>query len=168
MNSHLQYLLNTGDVVNKRTLQFFMNRLETSTTLEDLDFREGSISVAYTTEYMMNSVLGPFKWYLTWLAPDCPDRKLAQNASIVIHDARARMYFPPYLDTRIPPENREGLEQILRRYKLSEYDKFDLVKATKGWSPIKLGNVREVDARDCPYTIIHAIDEIIEEYKRTL
>lgn len=152
MNEVLQYLLNTGDVVRKRTLHFIRE--------------EGPVS--YTTEYTMNAALGPFVWYITWLDPECPDKKLGESASIYIHDARARMYFPPFLDTRIPPANREQpqLQQLMDQYGLKEYDKFDFVVATKGLSPIKRGWVELCEALDCPYEEIHAIEEIYEEYKR--
>lgn len=168
MNKDLEYLLSTGDIIGKRTLQFFMNRLETDITTADCDFRVGSIPVAFSTEYLMEGKLGPFKWYITWIDKNCPDKKLAREASIYIHDARARLYFPAYLDSRIPPENREDLQHFLDRYGMEEYDKFDMVKNTKAWSPIKLGNVREIEPIDCDLDEIHAIEEIVEEYKKTL
>ena len=154
MNKDLEYLLNTGDVVRKRTLNFYI----------------GETSVAYTTEYSMNTQLGPFVWYLTWKDPECKDTELPKAASIYIHDARARMYFPAYLDTRIPPANREKeqLDYLMKKFGLKEYDKFDFVIATKGSSPIKLGLVREVPPKDCPYDTVHAIEEIVEEYQRVL
>ena len=168
MNKDLEYLLSTGDVVRKRTLRFFFNRTHTQFEFVDCDWREGSIPVGYTTQYEMNSALGPFKWYLTWLDPECPDYSYASSCSIRLYKARARTYFPAYLDTRIPPENRVDLREILDRFGLEEYDKFDLVKATKAYSPIKLGNVCEVEPLDCPYDDIHEIEEIVKEYQRVL
>lgn len=154
MNKDLQYLLNTGNITGKRTLRVIRE--------------EGP--VAYVTEYRMNSKLGPFTWYIVWLDPECPDREIAKTASIYIHDARARMYFPPFLDTRIPPENRVEPQRtkLMRKYGLKEYNKFDYVIATKGLSPIKKGYVIEVEPKDCEYDEIHAIEEIVQEYHRTL
>ena len=87
-----------------------------------------------------------------------------------IHDAKARLYFPPFLDTRIPPNNREEPQrtQLMTKYGLKEYDKFDYVIATKGVSPIKPGTVEPWEPLDCPFDTIHAIEEIKDEYLRTL
>lgn len=152
MNKDLEYLINTGDITKRRTLEFY----------------KGDLIIAYTTEYHMNSLLGPMKFYITWKHPDCQDKYLLSFASIWIHDARARLYFPAYLDTRIPPENREGIEELQAYYHVGEYDKFDWIIASKAKSPIKPGMVREIEPMDCPYDEIHAIDEIVTEYHRTL
>lgn len=59
MNDVLKRLLDSGDITYKRTLQFVVdNEL-----------------VAYTTQYEMNGLLGPFKWYLTWKAETCNDKQ---------------------------------------------------------------------------------------------
>lgn len=55
--------------------------------------------IVYTTQYIANSVLGEMKWYITWRNHDIPlgdDRLL--DVALYIHDARARMYFPAYLE----------------------------------------------------------------------
>ena len=154
MNKQLAYLLNFGDVVGKRTLKFVV---------------DGEIT-AYTTEYKVNTKLGPFTWYLTWRAETCDDPKKLIWASITKYEVRARTYFPAYLDTRIPPANRESeqLKQILSMYGLREYDKFELIAKTHGRSPIKAGLVYEVEPRDCEYDNIHEIEEIVEEYNAEL
>lgn len=152
MNSILQNLLNSGDIISKRSLRFYI----------------GDITVAYTTEYYMNGVLGPFKWYVTWKDADCHDPDLLCHASIFIHDARARLYFPAYLDGRIPPEHRVDIKSILKRYNIPEYNKFDLIIAGKARTPVHAGLVEEIDPIDCPLDEIHAIEEIWQEYKRTL
>lgn len=152
MNKHLEYLLNTGDITGKRSLEFYKD----------------DIIIAYTTEYHMNSKLGPMNFWITWKHPECNDPRLLRGASIYIHDARARLYFPAYLDTRIPPPNREGLEELQVEWGIKEYNKFDWIIATKASSPIKLGLVREIEPKDCPIDEIHAIEEIVEEYHRTL
>lgn len=152
MNDTLKALLNSGDITKKRSLKFTID----------------NEVVAYTTEYHMNGVLGPFKWYTTWKAEACNDRSKLINAGIYIHDARARLYFPGYLDSRIPPENNVDIENILRRHGLSEYDKFDLIIAGRAWTPVHAGTVEEISPIDCPLNEIHAIEEIWQEYKRTL
>lgn len=154
MNNILKQLLDTGDIIRKRTLHFIV---------------EGE-PTAFTTEYTMNGTLGPFKWYVTWKDENCKTNREFKwrQASIFIHDARARLYFPPYLDTRIPPKNREGLEEILERFHVPVYDKFDLIVATKAKSPIKAGYVEEIEPIDCDFEEIHAIEEIWDEYERTL
>ena len=152
MNDILRKIEDSGDVTNKRTLQYFV---------------EGE-SVAFVTEYHMNSELGPFKWYLTWKDVNQHDKLKLGFASIMVNNARARLYFPAFLDTRIPPENREDLADILDKYNLDHYDKFDLIIATEAKSPIKAGYVKEISNVNCPFDKIHAIDEIYREYKRTL
>ena len=150
MNKDLAFLLNSGDVCGKRTLLF---------TIDDEP-------VAYTTEYHMQTKLGPFKWWLTWRHPSCTDRHKTEWASITVYDARARVFFPAYLDCRIPPANREEpqLSEILTSLGLSEYDKFDICVRSGAHSPIKPGYVQEVAPLDCPYEDVHAIDEIVTEY----
>lgn len=152
MNSNLKYLYDTGDILKRRTLMFEI---------------EGE-PVAYVTEFQMNSKLGPMKWYLTWKDKNQHNKVYLQVASIMIHDARARLYFPAFLDTRIPPENRERLEELLDHFGLDHYDKWDFIIATKANSPIKPGNVHEIANIECPFDEIHAIEEIVEEYNRTI
>lgn len=154
MNVVLKKLLDTGDIFKTRTLQFY----------------EGDTNIAYVTEYSMHSALGDFKWYVTWKDENCDNKSYLEAASIYIHDARARLYFPAFLDTRIPPDNREEPQrsELMQKYGLKEYDKFDYVIASKGYSVIKLGLVREVSPINCPIDNIHAIEEIWDEYKRTL
>ena len=152
MNSILEQLITSKDFVSKKTLALI----------------GGYGAVAYTTEYLMNSKLGPLKFWITWKEPTYPDKEKWQEASIFIHDARARLYFPAYLDTRIPPENREGIKGILDSFNMDEYDKFELVVRSGGKSPIKFGYVVRLPARDCEFDEIHAIDEVLEEYFRKL
>lgn len=152
MNKDLEYLYKTGDILKRRTLQFVIDEEP----------------VAYVTEFQMTSALGPFKWYLTWKDVNQNDKMKLEQASIMIHDARARVYFPAFLDTRIPPENREDLEELMQKYHLDHYDKFDFIIATKARSPIKAGTVHEIENIDCPFDEIHAINEIVAEYHRTL
>lgn len=154
MNKQLEFLLNTGDIIKKRTLKFVID--------EEI--------VAYTTEYTMHTKLGPFVWYITWKSDNCNDPKKLEWASIMIHMARARMYFPAYLDTRIPPANRESkqLKEILARFGMTEYDKFTLITRSHGFSPIKPGLVYEVEPMDCQIEEIHAIEEIVKEYNKEL
>ena len=154
MNTILKKLLDSGDIYKVRSLHF------------DIDGRP----VSYTTEYSMHGELGDFKWYVTWLDPNCKSPDDAKVASIYIHDARARLYFPAFLDTRIPPENRDEPQrsELMRQYGLKEYDKFDYIIASKGESPIKYGIVHKIAPVHCEYDEIHAIEEIWDEYKRTL
>lgn len=63
MNKQLEYLLNTGDVLKKRTLKFVID----------------NEIVAYTTEYTMRTKLGPFVWYLTWKADTCNDQDFVES-----------------------------------------------------------------------------------------
>ncbi len=91
MNKELEFLINTGNIVKRRTLEFY----------------EDDISIAYTTEYLMNANMGPLNFWIAWINHNCADESLLRAASIHIHDAR--LYFPEYLDTRIPIENRCGL-----------------------------------------------------------
>lgn len=151
MNKILHDLLASGDIIYKRSLKFIID--------DEI--------VAYTTEYYMNGALGPFKWYITWKSETCTDSLKLINAGIYIHPARARLYFPAYLDSRIPPENNLDIENILRRHNVPKYDKFDLVIAGKAWTPVHAGTVEEIPPVDCPLDEIHAIEEIWEEYKRT-
>lgn len=152
MNKILQDLLNSGDIVGKRSLRFYIK----------------DTTVAYTTEYNMNGALGPFFWYTTWKDRDCNDPKLLAHAGIFIHPARARLYFPGYLDSRIPPENNVDIYWILKRYNIPEYNKFDLILAEKAYTPVHAGLVEEIEPIDCDLDEIHAIEEIWDEYKRTL
>lgn len=152
MNKDLEFLINTGDIIKRRSLEFY----------------DSDCVIAYTTEYHMNSKLGPLKFWITWKDDRCLDSDKLRFASIFIHDARARLYFPAYLDTRIPPENREDLDELQKKWGIKEYDKFDWVVATKAKSPIKHGLVREIEPVDCPIEEIHAIEEIVEEYQRVL
>lgn len=152
MNKILKALLDSGDIVSKRSLKFVIN----------------NEIVAYTTEYLMNGYLGPFKWYTTWKSDTCNEHLKLINAGIYIHPARARLYFPGYLDSRIPPENRDNIEEILRAYNIPEYNKFDLIIAGKARTPVHAGTVEEIPPIDCPMDEIHAIEEIWDEYKRTL
>lgn len=152
MNKILRKLLDSGDVLNKRSLRFFIK----------------DITVAYTTEYEMDGALGPFKWYTTWKDKDCNDPKLLMHAGIYIHPARARLYFPGYLDSRIPPENNVVIKQILKKYNIREYNKFDLIIAGKAYTPVHAGQVEEIEPTDCDISEIHAIEEIWQEYKRNL
>lgn len=152
MNKILQKLLDSGDILSRRSLRFFIE----------------NTTVAYTTEYYMDGALGPFKWYVTWKSDECNEPNLLMHASIYIHDARTRLYFPAYLDCRIPPENNVDIKFILARYHIPEYDKFDLIMAEKGWTPVHAGMIEEIEAVDCPLDEIHAIEEIWDEYKRTL
>lgn len=152
MNKDLAYLLSTGDVISKRSLALHND-------VQD---------VCYTTEYLMNSALGPFKFWITWINPENIDFEICKVIPMVKYAARARLYFPAYLDTRIPPENREGLQQILDYFGLKEYDKYDLIIASKGKNTHKYGQVRPIEPTDCDFGFIHAIDEIVTEYKRTL
>lgn len=152
MNEILSKLLNSGDLVSRKSLALI-----------------GEYgAVAYTTEYLMNSKLGPMKFWITWKEETYPDKRRWEEASIYIHDARARLYFPPYLDTRIPPANRVGIRGILDSFGIEEYDKFELVVRSGGESPIKYGSVTRIPARDCEFDEIHAIEEILEEYERIL
>lgn len=152
MNKDLEFLYSTGDIVKRRTLQFDI---------------EGE-PVAYVTEFHMRTALGPMKWYLTWKDEAQHNKYWLAQASIKIHDARARLYFPAFLDSRIPPENREDLQYWLDRFGLKEYDKFDIAIASRGKSPIKAGTVHEIENRECPFEEIHAIEEIVAEYQRTI
>lgn len=152
MNKTLKALLDSGDILNKRSLKFIIH----------------GETVAYTTEYHMTGALGPFKWYTTWKSETCNDPDKLMHASIYIHPARARLYFPAYLDSRIPPENREDLEEILKRFNVPKYDKFDLAIAGRAKTPVHAGTVEEIPPIDCPMDEIHAIEEIWDEYKRTL
>jgi len=151
-NEILRKLLNTGDIFSCRTLLYIIEQMP----------------VAYITEYKMHSVSGDFNWYVTWKHEDATDIEMLKNASIFIHDARARLYFPAFLDTRIPPANRDGLEEILNRFSMTEYDKFELIKRSKGLSPIKAGCVEEIEAVDCWMQEIHAINEIWDRYCMSL
>lgn len=150
MNKILKDILDSGMVTKKRTLEYYIDES----------------TVAYVTEYHMNTDLGPMRWWCTWAACDIPE--YLKYASVTVYYARARLYFPAFLDTRIPPENREGLDVLMQKFGLKEYDKFDFVIATKGKSPIKAGLVREVEPRDCDRDDIHAIEEIWEEMHRQL
>lgn len=150
MNKDLQFLLNTGNIIGKRSLEFY----------------EGDTIIAYTTEYHMDANMGPLSFWITWKHPDCNDKDILRAASIHIHDARARLYFPAYLDTRIPPINREGLEELQKEWGIKEYDKFEWAIKTEARSPIKRGMVREIEPIDCNLDEIHAIEEIVEEYLR--
>lgn len=152
MNNTLKALLESGDIISKRSLKFVID--------DEI--------VAYTAEYHMNGVLGPFKWYTTWKSETCNEYLKLINAGIYIHPARARLYFPAYLDSRIPPENNEDIENILRRHNVHKYDKFDLIIAGRAWTPVHAGTVEEISPIDCPMDEIHAIEEIWAEYKRTL
>lgn len=154
MNEILKRLKETGDIKQLRTLVYSIDDDE----------------VAYVNEYKMNTILGPFTWYCTWRAPEQHDAMKLCRASIRIHDARARVYFPAFLDSRIPPANREPCQliELLEKYGMKEYDKFDFIIATKGKSPIKLGLVKEIENVECPYDEIHEIEEIWKEYNRDL
>ena len=152
MNKDLQFLIDTGDIVKRRTLLL----------------SKDEIPIAYTTEYHMNSELGPMKFYITWKHPACNDAKLLMLASIKIRDARARLYFPAYLNTRIPPANRVGYEELAAKWGITgEYDKFEWAVKTKAKSPIKSGTVEEIEPIDCPYDDIHEIEKIVKEYRRS-
>lgn len=150
MNKDLQFLLDTGKVKSKRSLAFV---------------HEG-MQCVYVTEYLIDAYLGPFKFYVTWMNPCCTNTQLLNIASIYIHPARARLYFPSFLDVRIPPENRVGIRGILDTYDIKDYDKFDLIIATGGYSPISWGHVVPIEPVDCDFEVIHAIEEIVAEYNR--
>lgn len=153
MNKDLEYLINSGDIVGKRTLRFYLN----------------DITIAYTTEYKMNSPLGPMKFYVTWKDENCDDAVLLDLASIRMYAARARLYFPAYMDTRIPPPNRVGYEELAAKWGVvGEYDKFEWAVKTKCGSPIKRGLVEEIEPTDCSYDFINEIEKIVAEYERVL
>ena len=45
---------------------------------------------------------------------------------------------------------------------------FDLILAEKAYTPVHAGLVEEIEPVDCDLDEIHAIEEIWDEYKRTL
>lgn len=155
MNKNLQWLLETGDVTARRTLAICDN------DTEEIEY--------YVTEYSMNSkYLGPMKWWCTWKNPMCNRQDLILRGSFYVNDARARLYFPASLDTRIPPENREDLGEWLERQGLDHYDKFDIIVATKGYNVNRLDHAVEIEPLDCPFENIHAIEDVVREYMADL
>lgn len=154
MNKDLEYLLATGDVLDFKTFAIVDNETE------QVEY--------YVTQYDMTSALGPLNWWCTWKAPECKERRLWLRGSFYENEARARLYFPASLDTRIPPENRDGIEEWLQRYGLTQYDKWDIIEVTGGYHVNRLDHDIRVEARHCPYDKIHAIEEIVAEYQRIL
>lgn len=154
MNEILKRLIDTGDIVDYKTLVLLDNKTDA------VEY--------YVTEYSMNSRLGPFKWWCTWLADECTDEVLRLRGSFYKNVARARMYFPPALDTRIPPENREGITEWLAKHGLDHYDKWDMIVETGGYNVNRVDHVKVVEPRHCTREQIHAIEEIWDEYNRGL
>jgi hypothetical protein len=154
MNKELEYLLGTGDVTDVRSLAICDN------ATDEIEY--------YVTQYEMNSKLGPMNWWCTWKNPEQKDKDLWLRGSFYVNDARARLYFPACLDTRIPPENREGIDEWLKEFGLKKYDKFNIIVATKGLNPNRLDYAVEIAPKHCDYNEIHAIDEVVAEYQRDL
>jgi hypothetical protein len=67
------------------------------------------------------------------------------------------------LNTRIPPESREGIDGWLKGFGLEKYDKFDIIVATKGLNPNRLDYVEELATRHCDFDCIAGIDAVITE-----
>lgn len=151
-NEDLRFLLGTGTIYSKRSLIYI---------IEDKP-------VSYTTEYLMHGKEDDFAWYTTWAHPVCNDPELLWKASILYPSmmARARFYFPAFLNQRIPPANREEpqLSQILKSFGMDTYNKFTLICRSGGVTPITKGYVEEIDPIDCDRESIHAIEEIVMRY----
>ena len=154
MNEILEKILKSEMFVSAKTLGVY-----------DL---ETDLIEFYITQYEMTTPLGPMQWWCTWKAPECQDRNLWLRGSFYENDARARLYFPACLDTRIPPENRVDIDEWLARHHLDHYDKWDIVVETKAIHPCRKDYVKEIPVKHCPYEKIHAIEEIWDEMHREL
>lgn len=154
MNKILKELIESDSFVSAKTLGIY-------------DIETDQIEY-YVTQYDMVSALGPMQWWCTWKAPECNNRRLWLRGSFYVNQARARLYFPACLDTRIPPENRYKIDEWLARHNLDHYDKWDIIVETKGLNPNRLDYALEIPVKHCPYDQIHAIEEIVAELNRTL
>lgn len=150
MNKTLKYILDNFEILSKRSLILY----------------KGDIDIVYTTEYKMWTKLGPFTWYLTFRHPDCKDLNMLAYANMFKYEARAKKYMPGFAASRLPPENREDLDEILKYYNLEKYDLYELAVRSQCKSPIKSTLVRRTDPIDCPYESIFQIDKILEEAER--
>lgn len=57
---------------------------------------------------------------------------------------------------------------ILKLYHVEEYDKFNLIIATKADNVVFAGHVYETCPRDCSLDVIDRIEDVWKEYTRTL
>lgn len=152
MNEMLQEMVSSGDIKSHRTMLYHIT----------------DIPVAYVSEYIMDSNLGPFTWYLTYIYSLGTDRELAEHADIVKYIARAKLFMPAFLERRFPPENREDIESYLAEKGLKEYNKFDILNKTRGKAFAMIGNVHEVAPKHCRYNDIFCIDQIYKVWKEVL
>ena len=152
MNKLLKEMLESGCVKSHRTLVFIVDHID----------------VAYVSEYIMDSKLGPFTWYCTWKCSLDVPAKLAAYIQIIKYPARAKTFMPGTLERRFPPRNRIGLDEYLSNIGLKEYNKFDILSVTKGESFAMPGTVKEVEPRNCELDDIFCIEQIYDEWKAEL